>query len=29
MEVENKEKSNDVLKLMLKDGFVLRAMKGV
>ena len=27
--VVNKEKSNDVLKLMLKDGFVLRAMKGV
>ena len=27
--VVNKDKSNDVLKLMLKDGFVLRAMKGV
>ena len=27
--VINKEKSNEVLKSMLKDGFVLRAMKGV
>ena len=27
--VVNKDKSTDVLKLMLKDGFVLRAMKGV